>query len=100
IPPRFSADAVPPAEIAITNAVAAAAARIFNFISFPPEFLLVEPDVFHAPAVVDAVDHDRQTLDLGVPAVAATAEKDERLRVVLSQPPLDVPDDVLALLLV
>ena len=30
--------------------------------------LFVEPDVFVAPAVVDAVDHDRQPFDLGLPA--------------------------------
>src|SRR5262249_27266353 len=30
--------------------------------------LLVEPDVFHAPAVVDAVDHRRQPVDPGLPA--------------------------------
>src|SRR5215472_3260610 len=34
----------------------------------PTGVLFVEPDVFHAPAVKDAVDHDRQPLDIGLPA--------------------------------
>src|SRR5438874_1435897 len=44
--------------------------------------LLVEPDVFHAPAVVDAVDHRGVVLDLGVPADAAAVEINQRLGVV------------------
>src|SRR5438045_9539964 len=62
--------------------------------------LMVEPDVFHAPAIVDAVDHDGQPFDLGVPADAAAVEVDQRLGVVLGQPPLDLPDEPLALFLV
>jgi hypothetical protein len=33
--------------------------------------LLVEPDVFRAPLVVDAVRHDRQPLHPGLPAGSA-----------------------------
>src|SRR5437868_14224682 len=36
---------------------------------------LVEPDVFHAPAVVDAVEHDDQVLDFRIPADAAACER-------------------------
>src|SRR2546421_1150630 len=52
--------------------------------------LLVEPDVFHAPAVVDAVDHRGMVLDLGVPADAAAVEIDQRLGFVLDQTLLDL----------
>ena len=62
--------------------------------------LFVEPDVFHTPAVVDAVDHDGQAPDLGVPAVPAAAEIKQWLGVVLDEAALDVADDVLALFLV
>src|SRR6516225_4386651 len=34
----------------------------------PTGVLFIEPDVFHAPAVEDAVNHDRQPLDIGLPA--------------------------------
>src|SRR6266404_7917056 len=44
--------------------------RISAAITAPSQGSLVEPDVFHAPAVVDAVDHDGQVLDLRVPADA------------------------------
>src|SRR5215471_980963 len=62
--------------------------------------LFVEPDVFHAPAVVDAVDQDGRAPDLGVPADPAAAEIKQWLGVVLDEAALDVPDDVLALFLV
>src|SRR6516162_7708305 len=60
----------------------------------------VEPDVFHAPAVVDAVDHNGQAPELGVPTIAATAEIKHRLGVVLDEAALDLPDDALAFFLV
>src|ERR1041385_7104331 len=62
--------------------------------------LLVEPDVFHAPAVVDAVDRNRQVFDLGVPTDTAAIEIDQRSSAVLGQPPFDLPDQLLTLLLV
>src|ERR1700730_13784219 len=65
-----------------------------------PAALLVEPDVFHAPAVVDAVDHDREVPDLGVPADSPTVKKDQRLSLVLRPPALDSPNEPLALFLV
>src|SRR5580700_4467960 len=60
----------------------------------------VEPDLFHAPTVVDAVDHDGQVLDLRVRADAAAIEVDQRPRAVLGQPPFDLPDQLVALVLV
>src|SRR5262249_62346679 len=62
--------------------------------------LLIQPDVFHPPVIVDAVDHHSQPFDFGVPADAAAVEVDERLGVVLGQPPLDLPDGPLGLFLV
>src|SRR5579862_6958168 len=47
--------------------------------------LLVEPGVFHAPAVEDAVDHDRHALDVWLHAGAAAAVEDDRPGIVLSQ---------------
>src|SRR5215204_7625522 len=62
--------------------------------------LFVHPDVFHAPAVVDAVRHDRQTLDVGLPAVAGRRVEDDRASSVLGKLLLDFPDQRLALVLV
>src|SRR5271163_2547281 len=59
--------------------------------------LFVEPDVFEAPAIVDAVDHDRQTLDPGLPAGAAGRVKDDRSDRSFRQHPFELPDDLLAL---
>jgi hypothetical protein len=42
------------------------------------ELLLVEPDVFHAPAVEDAVGHDRPPLDMRLPAGRAAVVKNDR----------------------
>src|SRR6516162_8826934 len=60
--------------------------------------LIVEPDVFHAPAVEDAVDHYRPPLDMGLPTGCATVVKDDRPRTVFRQLPLDLPHQLLALL--
>jgi hypothetical protein len=40
--------------------------------------LLVEPDVLHAPAVGDAVDHDRQSFHIGLPTAGTSIVKDDR----------------------
>src|SRR4029077_20664152 len=40
--------------------------------------LLVEPDVFHTVAVVDAVDHGHEPLDVGLRAVPAARIEDDR----------------------
>ena len=60
--------------------------------------LPVEPDVFEAPAVVDAVDHHRQALDVGLPAGRGAVVKDDRPGAVLLQLAVDLPDQLLALL--
>src|SRR4051794_12531067 len=62
--------------------------------------LLVEPDLFHAVAVIDAVDHRHVALDVGVPARAGAVVVQDRARHVLGQPLLDLPDELLAFFLV
>ena len=66
----------------------------------PPTRLLVEPDVLHAPAIGDAVDHDRQPFHIGLPAAAASIVKDDRPGAVLCQLPLDLPNNLPALFLI
>jgi hypothetical protein len=56
--------------------------------------LIVEPDVFHAPAIVLAVDHDGQVFDLRLHAGGGTGVVDDRARAVLLQPLVDVPDEM------
>src|SRR5215472_18271052 len=63
-----------------------------------PNPLLVEPDVFHAPAVEDAVDHDRPALDMRLPAGRPAVVKNDRPGAVVGQFPLDLPYQLLALL--
>src|SRR6266545_7117117 len=57
----------------------------------------VEPDVLHSVAVVDAVDHRRQALDVSLRAGAAARVEDNRPRALLGQPPFDLPHQLLAL---
>src|SRR4029077_18949197 len=57
----------------------------------------VEPDVLHAPAVEDAVVHQGQPLDFGLPTGALAHEEDDRAYGVIDQPALDLPDELLAL---
>ena len=59
--------------------------------------LLVEPDVFHAPAVVDAVDHDREPFDIGLLAGRAARIEDDRSCRILRQLPFDLPYQLLTL---
>src|SRR4029077_17471670 len=65
-----------------------------------PEPLLVEPDIFHTPAVEKAVHHQRQPLHLRIPAGRAAVVKDDRSGAVLRQSPFDLPYELLALFLV
>src|SRR5712671_5806046 len=60
--------------------------------------LPVEPDVFHTPAVVDAVDHDGEALHVRLPASRAARVKDDGAGAVLRQSPFDLPYQPLALL--
>src|SRR5439155_13481840 len=62
--------------------------------------LLVEPDIFHAPAVVHAVDHRRQTFDPGMSAGRPARMEDDRPRAFPLQCRIDVPDQRLAAVLV
>src|SRR5581483_4943329 len=57
----------------------------------------VEPDVLHPIAVVDAVDHRRQPLDVRLDAGAAARIEDDRAGALLGELALDLPDDLLAL---
>src|SRR3984893_6988362 len=59
--------------------------------------LLIEPDVFHAIAVEDAVDHDRQPFDIGLPAGHVAVVTDDRPGAVLGKLALDCPDQLFAL---
>src|SRR3954464_14110829 len=54
----------------------------------------IQPDILHPPPVVYAVGIDRQTLHRRIPAHASAVELDERLRVILQQAPLYLPDDL------
>ena len=58
--------------------------------------LSVEPEVFEARAVVDAVDHVGEALHLRLPAGRNAAVEDDRPRVVLDQLLLDLPDQPFA----
>src|SRR5690242_2799470 len=60
--------------------------------------LPVEPDVFHPVAVVDAVDHRRQSLDIRLRAGAPARVEDDRSGALLDQPPLDLPHQLFALI--
>src|SRR5215813_389965 len=61
---------------------------------------LVEPDVFHAPAVKQAVNHQGQPLDVRVQAGCILRVKDDRPRAVLLKLPIDLPHQLAPLLLV
>src|SRR6516164_2218337 len=61
---------------------------------------LVQPNVFKAPAIEDAVDHHPQALDPGLPAGGEPQVIDDRPRLVLLQSPVDLPHQPLALLVV
>src|SRR5436305_465926 len=103
-PPAFWASAGPALVTAIIKPPANAATHGFRAIGLATPFvapeLPVEPDVFEAPAVVDAVDHDRQPLDRRLPAGALDIVEDDRPGAVLLQSPVDLPDQFLALVLV
>jgi hypothetical protein len=60
--------------------------------------LFIEPDVFHAVAVVDAVDHRLQPLDIGLRARPAARIEDDRPGAVLGQPPFDLPHQLFTFL--
>src|SRR6516162_6695243 len=59
--------------------------------------LLVEPDVFETPAVVDAVGHQCQPLDPRLPAGGSGRVKEDRSNPGLGEQALDLPYDLFAL---
>ena len=59
--------------------------------------LSIQPNILHAPAVEQAVDHDRQSLELRLPAGRKAIVEKDRPRTILLQLPVDVPDKMLAL---
>src|ERR1700738_5273362 len=60
--------------------------------------LTVQPNVFEAPAVVNAVDHDRQPFDVGLAAARGAVVKDDRPGRLLPPLPVDLPHQLFALL--
>ena len=56
--------------------------------------VIFEPDVVEPPAVVHAVDHRRQALDLGMPAGRAADVEDDRPGALFLQPAVDIPDQL------
>src|SRR6266436_5488916 len=104
IPPCFWAAAGPVVKLAASNtAIIANARNIWIIRSSPYRLcctLLVEPDVFHACTVGDAVDHDCQPFHPRRPAGCAAVVKENWSGAVLGQLPFDLPDQLLAVLLV
>src|SRR6516165_5387424 len=106
MPPAFWATATSLLNIAIRTAPAAAAqflviisgASLGLSLAWPT--LLVEPDVFHAIAIVDAVHHRHEPRDIGLRTGAAARIEDDRPRPFLGQPPFDIPHQPLALVAV
>ena len=60
--------------------------------------LFVQPHVLVTIAVIRAVHHDGDALDIGLPAGAPVAVEDDRTSDVLLQLLVDLPDQLLALL--
>src|SRR6516164_8029448 len=67
-----------------------------SFVLSQSNGLFVEPDVFHAPAVVHAVDHCRQTLHPRLPAGGPARMEDDRTCPLLLQCSVDFPDQLFA----
>src|SRR5439155_4086863 len=62
--------------------------------------LLVEPNVFHAPIVVDAVASDGYALCLGLPAGGTRSVEDHWPGTILGKPAFDLPNEALSLFLI
>src|SRR6266404_1172846 len=109
-PPCFCADAGSATNRATSNDIATAKAPRSRFIPSTPlrcsaarlpgsraeSGPLIEPDVFHAPAVEDAVDHDGQSLDVGLPAGSLAGIKYDGAGAVIGQLAFDRPQQLLA----
>jgi hypothetical protein len=59
--------------------------------------LFVEPNVFHAPAIEEAVGHLREPSDVWLPAGRALGIEQDRSGAIFSQLALDLPEYLLAL---
>src|SRR5437016_210279 len=100
-PPDFSAEAGAAARVAASNTAARSAARKTRVNSLPPRLLrtgcelFVEPDVLHPVAVVDAIDHGHEPLDVGLRAGPAARIEDDRSGLLLGQPSFDLPHQLL-----
>src|SRR5260370_3555324 len=103
-PPCFWAAAGPLVKLAASNAAVTVNARNFWLMRSSPYrlccTLLVEPDVFHARTIGDAVDHNRQALPVRPPAGRAAVVEENLSGAVLRQLPFDLPHQLLALFLV
>src|SRR5207248_7792791 len=106
-PPRFCAHPVCAAEQRRCRRYATQSACMPTSTSLCPSLpalspwgLSVQPHVFHAPAVVDAVDHRRQPLDLRLPAGGKNIVENDRASSVFLQFPIDLPYQPLALVLI
>src|SRR5215471_16162428 len=64
------------------------------------KILPVDPDVFHAPAVEDAIDHQGQLFNVRLPTRPVAAVENDRSSVVLGQLPFDLPHQLLSFILV
>src|SRR5437870_2535071 len=86
VPPIFCASAGVLSTAAASSATATQALRNKLIPRAPRrEASPVEPHILKAPAVVDAVDHDRQPLDRRMPARCSDVVEDDRPRAVLLQ---------------
>jgi hypothetical protein len=59
--------------------------------------LFVEPNIFHAPAIEEAVGHLREPSDVWLPAGRALGIEQDRSGAIFSQLALDLPEYLLAL---
>src|SRR5215813_10771905 len=96
MPPNFWAKAGEPTSPPATKALTVTSVRSSRAICVSKE-LPVEPQIFVARAVVNAVDHDGQALHLRIPAGRGAVVVDHRAGAVLLQLLVDLPHEPLAL---
>src|SRR5262249_40583886 len=71
-------------------------ADLLPFSLSPVPVLFIEPDVLSAIAVEDAIDHECQPFDRGLPTRSTAGIKDDRPGCIFGQFPLDCPKQLLA----